>query len=343
MGLYAEIQEQPEVLANLLSRNVEIVAVAHEISKIKPKFVFLAARGTSDNAGRYSQYLWGAYNGIPIALATPSLFSHYKRAPRLDEALVAAISQSGRSPDILSVVKEGKHQMRPVLVISNAPDSPIANEADLLIDINTGPEKAVAATKTYTAELLALAMLSVEIDKDTIRREELKRLPEWAQIVLNLDREIARMVERYRYMEHCVVIGRGYNYATAFEWSLKLKELTYVVAQPYSSADFLHGPIALVDRGFPVFVIAPGGEIFPSLLEVVQKAYKKGAELVIVSNKNEILELAHSPIPLPNDIPEWLSPILAILPAQLFSYHLARARGLDVETPRGLSKVTKTL
>ena len=343
MGLYAEIQEQPEVLANLLRRNEEVAAVARKISELEPKYVFLAARGTSDNAGRYSQYLWGAYNGMPIALATPSLFSHYKRAPRLDGALVAAISQSGRSPDILSVVKEGKRQKRPVLVITNAPDSPLANQADLLIDINTGSEKAVAATKTYTAELLALAMLSVELDDDTERREELKRLPEWAHLVLNLDHDIARIAERYRYMEHCVVIGRGYNYATAFEWSLKLKELTYIVAQPYSSADFLHGPVAVVDRGFPVFVIAPAGGIFPSILDVVKKAHKKGAELVIISNQNEILELAQSPIPLPDDIPEWLSPILAILPAQLFSYHLARTRGLDVETPRGLSKVTKTL
>ena len=343
MSLHSEIHEQPAVIQNLLGKQTEITRIAAEIRKIDPAYVFLAARGTSDNAGRYANYLWGAYNRLPVALATPSLFTFYQQSPLLKGALVTTVSQSGKSPDIVAVVEEGKRQGCASLAITNAPDSPLAAVSDFVIDIAAGPEKAVAATKTYTAELLAMALLSVELADDSTRRAELQNLPIWAQQVLALDEEIARLAERFRYMEHCVVIGRGFNYATAFEWSLKMKELTYSVAEPYSSADFLHGPIAMVERGFPVFAVAPSGVILPDMLGLLKNLRETHhAELTVISDNLEALALAQSPIQLPAGIPEWLSPIIAIIPAQLFCYHLTRTRGFDTEAPRTIHKVTET-
>ncbi len=161
--------------------------------------------------------------------------------------------------------------------------------------------------------------------------------------VLEADDQIQRIAERYRYMNQCVVLGRGYNYATAYEWALKLKELTYVVTAPYSSADFQHGPIAMVAQGFPVFAVMPDGEVFGDLMELVttlKTAYK--VELLVISNHDRALALADRAIPLPDGLPEWLSPLVAIVPGQLFCYHLTRAKGFDTENPRMLSKVTRT-
>lgn len=343
MSLHSEIHEQPAAIQNLLSKQAEIGRIAAEIRKIDPAYVFLAARGTSDNAGRYANYLWGAYNHLPVALSTPSLFTYYKQSPKLTGALITSVSQSGRSPDIIAVVEEGKRQGCAALAITNAPDSPLARASDFVIDIAAGPEKAVAATKTYTAELLAMALLSVELADDPLRRAELQQLPRWAEQVLALDEEIAGIAERFRYMEHCVVLGRGFNYATAFEWALKIKELTYSLAEPYSSADFQHGPIAMVESGFPVFAAAPSGLVLPDLLKLLTSLREThNAELTIISDNAQVLALAQSPIQIPGGIPEWLSPIIAIIPAQLFCYHLTRIRGFDTEAPRSIRKVTET-
>jgi glucosamine--fructose-6-phosphate aminotransferase (isomerizing) len=344
MTLHNEILEQPESLGRLLSsqRN-RVEKIADSISSQDTRFIFLAARGTSDNAGRYANYLWGARNGLPLALATPSLFTYYKRPPRLRGAFVVGISQSGQSPDIISVLEEGRRQGCPTLAITNEPDSPLAQAADLVLDIQAGVERAVAATKTYTAELLAIAMLSAGMSGSEQAWQELERVPGWVEGVLKADPEIAGMAQRYRYMNQCVVLGRGYNYATAFEWALKIKELSYVAAEPYSPADFLHGPIAIVDRGFPVLAVAPEGKVFDSLMGLLnQLKHEQLAELVVISNAAESLKLAQSPIALPAGVPEWLTPIVSIVPAQLFAYHLTRAKGYDAEKPRTIRKVTET-
>ena len=188
---------------------------------------------------------------------------------------MVGISQSGQSPDILEVLYEGKRQGCPTLAITNDPHSPMAETADFVLDVRAGVEKAVAASKTYTAQLLGIAMLSVMLKGDSERMDELHRLPGLATQVLEQDEIIAQTALRYRYMQHCVVLGRGYNYSTAFEWSLKLKELTYVVAEPYSSADFQHGPIAMVASGFPVMAIAPNGAVYPDMLSVLQRLRDK--------------------------------------------------------------------
>jgi glutamine---fructose-6-phosphate transaminase (isomerizing) len=344
MTLKSEIFEQPERLAALLQNQQKTVEkIAQAIHQHDIRWVFLAARGTSDNAGRYANYLWGGQNSLPLALATPSLFTYYQQPPKLNGALVVGISQSGHSPDIVSVLEEGHRQGCLTMAITNAPDSPLAGAADLLLDIQAGSEKAVAATKTYTAELMAIAMLSAALAGDRPCWRELAKVPTWTEDVLKQDAPIARMAERYRYMRHCVVLGRGFNYSTAFEWALKLKELTYVVAEPYSSADFRHGPIAMIEGGFPVMAVIPNGKVFDSMLDLLGRLRnQQSAELVVISDEKRALSLAQSPILLPSGIPEWLTPIVGIVPAQLFACHLTRAKGYDTESPRSIGKVTET-
>jgi len=342
--LQSEILEQPERLAHLLQSQWELVKkIAATIRQRDIRYVFLAARGTSDNAGRYANYLWSAQNQLPLALATPSLFTYYKRPPKLEGALVVGISQSGQSPDIVSVIVEGRRQGCLTLAITNEPDSPLAHAADLVLDIQAGDEKAIAATKTYTNELMAIAMLSAALADDKTHLGELGKVSGWANKVLKQDVPISHLAERYRYMRQCVVLGRGFNYCTAFEWALKLKELTYTVAEPYSSADFQHGPIAMVEGGFPVLAVAARGMVFDSMHEMLGRLHSEQlAELVIISDDKDALSLAASPIQLPNGIPEWLTPIVSIIPAQLFAYHLTLAKGINPEMPRTITKVTET-
>jgi glucosamine--fructose-6-phosphate aminotransferase (isomerizing) len=243
----------------------------------------------------------------------------------------------------VGVLEEGRRQRQPTLAITNTPDSPLGQAADFVIDIQAGPEKAVAATKTYTAELMAIAMLSVAMEDLGGRQAALAAVPGWVGQALALDERLAQIAQRYRFMEQCVVLGRGYNYSTAYEWSLKLKELTYVLAEPYSSADFQHGPVALVERGYPVLAIAPGGGVYPSMLELLRRlSQEQMADLMVISDQQSALELARSPLPLPTGIPEWLSPIVSIVPGQLFAYFLTLEKGFDTEAPRSIHKVTET-
>jgi len=344
MTLYSEIIEQPERIQALLSSQRGVVEeIAAAIRERDIQYVFLAARGTSDNAGRYANYLLGAMNGLPLALATPSLFTYYKQPPKLKNALVVGISQSGKSPDIVSVLEEGKKQGCATLAITNEPRSRLARTADFLIDIQAGAEKAVAATKTYTTELTAVAMLSAALSGNKKHWEDLSEVAGWMTESLKLDEVLTQVAQRYRYMEQTVVLGRGFNYATAFEWALKLKELTYINAEPYSSADFAHGPIAMIEPGFPVLAVAPKGKVFDSMLEMLTRLRTEiSAELVVISNDEKALSLAQVPLKFPGQVPEWLSPLISILPAQLFAYHLTVAKGYNTEQPRTIRKVTET-
>ena len=344
MSLHSEIMEQPERIRALLAsqkKNVERIAAV--LRERDVQYVFLAARGTSDNAGRYANYLLGALNSLPLALATPSLFTYYKQPPRLRNALVVGISQSGQSPDIVSVLEEGRRRNCLTLAITNEPGSALAQSADFVLDIQAGAEKAVAATKTYTTELMSVAMLSAAVNGNRKLWKDLEKVPGWMKTALEQDGRIAQSAQRYRYMDQTIVLGRGFNYASAFEWALKLKELTYVKAEPYSSADFAHGPIAMVERGFPIMAVAPRGKVFDSMLQMLKRLRAEfSAELVVISNDKTALALAQLPLTIPAAVPEWLSPLISILPAQLFAYHLTLAKGFNAEQPRSLHKVTKT-
>lgn len=341
--LHDEIHEQPEVVKGLLDK--ETANVRRIAGDLRGKFAYvvIAARGTSDNAARYAQYLLGAHNRLQVALATPSLFSIYQQPPNLEHALVIGISQSGQSPDIVSVVAEGRKQGRPTLAITNDPESPLAKAADAVIPLHAGKEKAVAATKTYTATLTALALLSCQLSGNEEHLEQLRAVPEQMQATLTGTGPLLPRVERYRYMDRLSVIGRGYNYSTAFEAALKIRELNHVLADPYSSADFRHGPIAVIHPGYPVILVAPRGAVSEDLDDLVATLQKRGSELVVISDDDELLAKGRLAFPLPAVVPEWLTPMVAVLPGQLFAMELARAKGLNPDQPEGLSKVTETL
>lgn len=341
--LQTEIHEQADVLETLLDKEAgNAAALAAQLRARGFRYVTIAARGTSDNAARYGQYLLGACNRLPVGLATPSLFSVYGQPPSLDGGLVVGISQSGESPDIVAVLKEGQRQGAPTLAITNAPESPLAAHADYVIPLHAGQERAIAASKTYTAQLAAMALLSCALGDDDQRLEMLLRVPSTIRQVLKGEERIAAAVERYRYMSACVVLGRGYNYATAFEIALKLKELNHLIAESYSSADFMHGPIAVVGGGFPAIVVAPSGKMFDTMRAFSLELRSRGAELVIVSDRGDLLAEAVTPLPVPEGTPEWLSPLVAVVPGQLFALHLTLARGNDPDQPAGLQKVTMT-
>ncbi len=341
--LYHEIHEQPRVLEKVLTQ--EWAAATNFASAIRQRdiaYVLIAARGTSDNAGRYANYLFGALNGLPVGLALPSLYTLYRQPPRLRNALVIGISQSGKSPDIVSVLADARSQGALTLAITNFDDSELANHADFVLDLHAGVEKSIAATKTYTSELLTIAMLAAALNGEARLRQELERVPDAIQQILAVAPEAARAAERYCYMQSCVVIGRGYNYASAVELALKLKELTYTLAEPYSRADFMHGPLALIENGFPAIVVAPSGITLAEMQAFIRMLHQREADPIVISDDAETLDLGRTRLPLAVSLPEWLSPIGAIVPGQLFAMHLAHTRGYDPDHPRGLRKVTET-
>lgn len=339
---YREIHEQPQVIERLLQKERKVTEeLARAIQNSGVTHVVIAARGTSDNAGRYAQYLLGA-SGLSVGLATPSLFSIYKKPPRFGKALVMGISQSGKSPDIVAVLAEARRQGALTAAITNAPQSDLAGFADIVIDLGAGPERAVAATKTYTAELGAIALLGAYLAGEADMLAALQSIPEAMASVLDMEGDIARIAPRYRYMERSVVIGRGYNYCTAFELALKMKELTYSIVEPYSSADFLHGPLAMIESGFPVVVIAPGGKMLSGMQDLVKTLREREAEIISISEDPQILSRSRIPLKLPVSVPEWLSPLTSILPGQMLAMHIAHVRDFDVDSPRGLRKVTET-
>lgn len=341
--LELEIREQPQVLARLLAEGRTLAEeFAARIRAVAPRYVVIAARGSSDNAARYAQYLFGAQNRLTVALATPSLFTLYRQPPSLDGALVIGISQSGQSPDIVAVLQEAQRQQALTLAITNDPASPLAQAAELVFPLLAGEERAIAATKSYTAQLLALALLSTALHPTPERWRELERVPGAVAQALELAAAVQAGAATFRAEQRLVVIGRGFNYATAFEIALKIEELSAVVAEPYSSADFRHGPIALVDPGFPVVAIAVTGAVLADVVSLLAELEQRQAALLIISDRAELLARARLPLALPTGVPEWLSPIVAVVPGQLFAVALAQARGLDPDHPRGLQKVTRT-
>ncbi|GCE47169.1 glucosamine--fructose-6-phosphate aminotransferase (isomerizing) [Thermosporothrix hazakensis] len=340
--LEQEIYSQPQVITTLLEQETQ--HISEIVAQLPPfDYIVIAARGSSDHAATYAKYAWSTLGGYPIALAAPSLHTLYKHPPRLHNALVVGISQSGQSPDIVSVLEEAKRQGRPTIAITNDANSPLATIADHVVELHAGLERAVAATKTYTAQLAVMMLFAAALSGDQQRFEEIKQIPEAMTRTLERSKQLAPLAERYRYMEHCVVVGRGYNYSTSFELGLKLKELTYVMAISYSSADFRHGPIATIDSGTPTILIMPRGAAYQDMIELAKDLQKLEAELLIISDSEQALELAQTPMPIAAALPEWLSPITAILPGQVLALHLTLAKRLNPDVPRGLQKVTRTL
>ncbi|MFI5779793.1 SIS domain-containing protein [Nocardia sp. NPDC051570] len=337
----AEIAEQPAAWQRLLSEGTGAIrAAAARIAEYKPRFALFVARGTSDHAALYGKYLVEIHHGLPAGLASPSTMTIYGSTPDLRDVLVIAVSQSGGSPDLVQSVEVARRQGALTVALTNNPDSALAAAAEIHIDLLAGPELAVAATKSYTAELLALyLMLDYARGGDGAGTEELPRLG--AQ-VLESGAALAGVAERYRFAQRLITSARGYSYPTAREAALKLMETSYLSAQAFSGADLLHGPLATIDPSVPVVTIVPEGAGGKAMLPVLARLAELRADVFGVGAAEAISGL-NAGIVLPTGVPEPLSPLLEILPLQQLAFHLAIARGGDPDRPRGLNKVTETL
>jgi glutamine---fructose-6-phosphate transaminase (isomerizing) len=341
-GMAADIAEQPELYERLLDERGRIASVARVIAAHRPRHIVFAARGTSDHAALYASYLTEIRLGIPAGLASPSAVTVYGARPDLRDHLVVAVSQSGGSPDLAEVLRVARDRGARTLAVTNAPASPLAEVAELVLDIAAGAERAVAATKTYTASLLTLALLveGVRAGDGTIDPGEhraLRALPSLAARLLT-DPTATELTERYRFAAQLVTTGRGYAYPTAREAALKLMETSYLAALAFSGADLLHGPVAMTDADVPVVAVVGAGPAGESMRDVLTVVAQRRADLLIVGPRR-VPGALHLPTP---EIDERHAPLLDILPLQQLALALALARGENPDTPRGLQKVTST-
>jgi glutamine---fructose-6-phosphate transaminase (isomerizing) len=335
--LHGEIREQPEAVARLLARERRnAAALAVRWRRLDIPFIFVAARGTSDNAARYAKYAFGLTSCLAVALAAPSLVTLYGVPPRLKGALVIGISQSGRSPDIVETIEAARRAGSPTLAIVNDPESPLARAAGDVLPLHAGPERSVAATKTYAAELAAIALLSLSFARRKKELDALEAVPDAmgkALLSEGAARGAARMLAR---AERAVVLARGVHYSTAFEIALKLKELALLLAEPFSAADFQHGPIAMAEKDLPVVLVSPPGTRPEAEMRAVARDLaRRGSPVIRIGPRGA------GAIPVPAVL-EVIAPLVSVIPGQLLAYHAARVRGLDPDHPRGIRKVTET-
>lgn len=336
-----EIFEQPEVLEQTIQNERGKLNKLGEFLRSKDiDLIVLVARGSSDNASLFGRYLLEITCGIPVSLSAPSVFTLYRSKLNLSRALVIGVSQSGEGVDINQVLESAKNSGAFTLGITNEVDSTMAKITDETLLIHAGREKSVAATKTYTGQMLHFYMLSSILAP---KKLEFEKIPSFAAKALELKDEIEKIVERYIFVENCVVVGRGLNYGNSYELALKLMETCYVVAERFSSADFFHGPLAIVERRFPVIMFAPNGVTKKSSIDLLKQLKKLHADSFSITNDEEIAGLSSLSLMMPKEIDEFLSPIPFIIPAQLFAERLAKAKGIDPDAPRSLSKVTKTI
>lgn len=346
-----EIRQQPAALERTLRLELGGVgSLRRLLARRRPRFIILAARGTSDNAAQFGRYLLEIATGIPVSLAAPSIFTLYGAKLEFGDTLVVAISQSGESTDTNLVLERARRAGAMTVGITNEPKSAMARLAEHVFLVRAGRERSVAATKTYTGQVLMLYLLAYALG-GAIRLDDLRRLPAWTEAALRLEPRIAERAGRYRFMEKAVVVGRGLNYSNAFEFALKLMETCYIVAERFSSADFLHGPIAMVGPAFPVFLFAPAGVTWPSMKQMIERLAQIPAETCVITDRanRQAADCARSivvparlahPGPMPAEL---YTPIPYVIPAQLFAACLAAEKGLDPDRPRMLTKVTRTL
>lgn len=336
-----EIEEQPEVLERTIAAEREkITRIGDFIRQKEVDVIVIVARGSSDNASLFGRYLLEVTTGIPVSLSAPSVYTLYNAKLRLKRALVIGVSQSGEGTDINQVLESVKDSGAFTLAITNEAESTMAKLADETLLIHAGRERSVAATKTYTGQMLHFYLLASAIGD---KRIDFHKIPELTSKSLELKDKVKLEVQRYAFMENCVVVGRGMNYGNSYELALKLMETCYVVAERFSSADFFHGPLAMVERRFPVIMFGPQGVTQKSNVKLLDRLRELHADSLTITNDPEIANRSSRSIMMPDDIDEFLSPIPFIVPGQLFAAYLSEAKGLDPDAPRSLAKVTKTI
>jgi len=350
-----EIRQQPAALERTLTEEwPTALKLRTHFARNPVRFIVLVARGTSDNAAQFGRYLLEITTGIPTGLAAPSVYTLYGSQLNLKDAAVIAISQSGESTDTNLVLEKAKEAGAFTIGITNEPASTLARLASHTLLVRAGKEQSVAATKTYTGQLLCMYLIAYAL-AGRIELHNLQQVPAWCDSALGLEAEIRRCAERYCFMQHAVCVGRGLNYANSFEFALKLMETCYVVAERFSSADLLHGPIAMLEASFPTFLLCPSGVTWKPMCELIEKLQTIKAETLIITDagnthainmKDRVqsrLVIAQKLAASDADIADLYTPIPYIVPAQLFAASLAEVKRLDPDRPRTLKKVTQTM
>ena len=341
--LEQELLEQGAALRRRNGSAEQTDAAAELIKAGSIDYLLIAARGSSDNAARFGQYAFGAEARLSVGLAAPSLFRDPADAPDLRGAAVIGISQSGRSPDIVGVLAAGRDQKRPTIALTNDEHSPLAAVADVVVPLATGPERSVAATKTYLASLHALMQIIDGLHRDSTRRKWLDRLPELVEETI-----VGQLAERSEFdpldgVSLITTVGRGLDLSTAQETALKIRELSGTVTEGFSSADLLHGPIAALDRGGALWVVDTHDRPDPTTAAVLERCRRLEMRTIVVSRSPGPPDGAGDlEIALPPDVPHWVAAILAVLPGQVAALQLADRRGRDIDHPDGLTKITLT-
>ena len=344
VSMLEEIKEQPTVLERCIKENTELIKkIVADIKKQDIQWIFIAARGTSYHASTYGKYIIESELGIPVALAAPSVFTLYNKTLKFKNCLVIAVSQSGKAADALEIIKSANKQDALTVSITNFPDSPLAVESKYHLHCSAGLEKSVAATKTFTTEMMLLAQLTAEWAKDSAMSENLSLVPENVSSILENSSVIESFVPRYRFMDECFVLARGVNYAIAMESALKIQETTYARAKAFAISDFQHGPIATIDRNIPAIIYAPDGPTFGNTSAMIDKLTESNIELIVVSNNENALNKGTSSFAIPQTNDDVISPFYNAVVAQLFACNLSLTKGLNPDTPRMLQKVTVTV
>jgi len=338
-----EIKEQPVVLERCIRENAEVVKrIVEDIDKQGIQWIYIAARGTSDHASIYGKYIIESEAGIPVALSAPSVFTLYNKTLKFKNSLVIAVSQSGKAADALEVIRSANKQDALTVSITNAPDSPLAQEAKYHLYCSAGIEKSVAATKTFTSEMMLLAQLTAELAKNSTMSKNLSLVPEYVSSILENSSVIESFVPRYRFMDECFVLSRGTNFAIAMESALKIQETTYARAKAFAISDFQHGPIAMIDRNIPVIIYAPNGPSFVDTSAMINRLAESNIELIVISNNESALSKGTSSFAIPQTDDDLISPFYNAVVAQLFACNLSLIKGLNPDSPRMLQKVTVT-
>jgi glucosamine--fructose-6-phosphate aminotransferase (isomerizing) len=338
-----EIAEQPEGLVRTIeAERTKISRLGKFLNERDIDLIVLVARGSSDNAALFGRYLLEVKTGIPVSLSAPSVHTLYKAKLKLQHALVIGVSQSGEGEDINLVLENARNCGAFTVGITNEPASSMTHIVDETLVMHGGRERSVAATKTYTGQMMLFYMLASELGGNSPSLSY-EAIPDFAARALEQKPALLELVQRYVFMENCVVVGRGLAYANAYELALKLMETCYVVAERFSSADFLHGPLAMVERHFPVILFAPPGVMLPGVKHLIGRLKELHADTLVITGDLEAAAACSRAIIMPREIDEFLAPIPYIIPSQLFAALLAEAKGLDPDAPRSLSKVTRTL
>lgn len=338
-----EIAEQPAALQKTIAEErAKIERLGASLKQRDLDLIVLVARGSSDNAALFGRYLLEITTGIPVSLSAPSVHTLYQANLNLKRALVVGVSQSGEGEDINRVLENARECGAFTIGITNEPASSMVRLVDETLLMHGGRERSVAATKTFTGQMILFYMLSAALAKDG-RTIDFEAIPDFAARALEQKPAILELVQRYVFMENCVVVGRGLAYANAYEFALKLMETCYVVAERFSSADFLHGPVAMIERHFPVILFAPPGVMLTGTKDLIARLSELRADTLTITGDIDAAAMCTRSIIMPREIDEFLAPIPYIIPAQLFAALLAEAKGLDPDAPRSLSKVTRTL